>query len=139
MRLVAANAKPRAWMLRILPALVAVLIVATATPALAETFIVRAARQTDGTGWRWVPRHRFNVDVADFIRWRNPTTRTHNVTSYNAGADWSYARTLAPGTSVRRQFNRTGDFYYRCTIHSSLVGGVCSGQCGIIHVRQYPG
>jgi plastocyanin len=114
--------------------LVAMLVLGDASIALADTFVVRAARQADGTGWRWRPRHVYGAEPGDYVRWRNPTSRTHNVTSYNAGTDWNYSRTIAPGTSVRKQFNRRGTFYYRCTVHSSLVGGQCSGQCGIIHV-----
>jgi plastocyanin len=119
--------------------MVALLVLGTATPAAAETFVVRAARQSDGTGWRWRPKHTFNVDVGDFIRWRNPTSRTHNVSAIDNGADWNYFRNLPPDTSVRRQFNRTGDFWFRCTLHSSCSGGTCSGQWGIIHVRNIPG
>jgi plastocyanin len=110
-------------------------VVADVGVAWADTFRVRAARQSDGTGWRWRPKHRYIAD-GDYIRWRNPTNRRHNVSAW--GANWDYFRVLDPGESVRRQFNSTGTFRYRCTLHSSLTteNGVttCSGQCGFIHV-----
>jgi plastocyanin len=115
--------------------LVAVLVLGETSIAFAVTRDVRAVRTSNG--WRWRDAsgdsHTY-IEPGDYIRWRNPTNRTHNVVAYDAGADWNYSRTLAPGTSVRRQFNRRGNFYYRCTIHSALSNGVCSGQCGIIHV-----
>jgi plastocyanin len=133
-RLTHEGTRRQRWRSRALVALTAVLILGTASPAFAETFDVRAARQSDGTGWRWRPKHVYGAEPGDYVRWRNPTSVTHNITSYNAGTDWSYSRTLAPGTTRRKQFNRRGTFYYRCTIHSALSGGQCSGQCGIIHV-----
>jgi hypothetical protein len=116
---------------------VVVLVLGDATVAFADTFPVRAVRTSNG--WRWRDgsgdNHTF-IDRGDYIRWRNPTTVTHNVRSY--GVNWSYSRTLDPGESVRRQFNSTGNFRYRCTRHSSLTEEngrlVCRGQCGIIHV-----
>jgi plastocyanin len=105
-------------------------VVAEAGVAWADTFRVRAYR-TDSGAWRWRPKHRY-ITNGDHIRWTNPTSRRHNVTAY--GGNWSYSRVLDPGEAVRRQFNTDGNFRYRCTIHSSLVDGVCSGQCGIIHV-----
>jgi plastocyanin len=107
-------------------------VVADTGVAWADTYRVRAYR-TDSGAWRWRPAHRFIAD-GDYIRWRNPTSVTHTVRAYDAGTDWNYSVSLAPGTSVRRKFNRRGNFYYRCTIHSKLANGVCSGQCGIIHV-----
>ncbi|HEV8571664.1 MAG TPA: hypothetical protein VGR49_01285 [Actinomycetota bacterium] len=98
--------------------------------AWADTYPVRAYR-TDSGAWRWRPTHRY-ITNGDYIRWRNPTNRRHNVTAY--GGNWSYSRVLDPGESVRRQFNNDGTYRYRCTLHSSLVNGVCSGQCGFIHV-----
>ena len=113
--------------------LVAVLVLGEASVALADTFVVRAVSTSNG--WRWRDasgdKHTY-IDPGDHIRWRNPTTQTHNVRAY--GGNWSYTRTLSPGESVRRQFNNPGNYRYRCTIHSSLVAGRCSGQCGVVHV-----
>jgi len=116
-----------------LPLLVATLMLGDATIAFADTFAVRAVRTS--SGWRWRDasgdKHTY-IDPGDWIRWRNPTSRVHNVVAY--GGNWSYSRRLDPGENARRQFNSSGTFKYRCTIHSSLNDGLCSGQCGIIHV-----
>jgi hypothetical protein len=107
-----------------------------ATPAWADTRGVRAVRTSNG--WRWrdvrtgVLKHTYLENRGDYVRWRNPTTRVHNVVAY--GGNWSYSRTLDPGESVRRQFNNQGNYRYRCTRHSSLDGTTCRGQCGLIHV-----
>lgn len=124
----------RRWALwAVLPLLVGILVLGEAAAAVAATFNVKAVRVTGG--WRWRDasgdQHTY-INRGDYIRWRNPTSRTHNVVAY--GGNWSYARTLAPGTRVRRRFGTTGNFRYRCTRHSALVNGRCSGQCGIIHV-----
>lgn len=129
--------RPRVWIRRVLPALLAVaLVLGSAGIAQAVTRGVKAVR-TDN-GWRWrdmnsgALKHTYLPNPGDYVRWRNPTSRTHNVVAY--GGNWTYSRSLSPGGTFRRQFNSTGNFRYRCTLHSSLAGGVCSGQCGIIHV-----
>jgi hypothetical protein len=117
----------------VLALLAAVMVLGNASPVFADTFVVRAVRTSDG--WRWRDasgdKHTY-IDPGDYIRWRNPTTQTHNVRAY--GGNWSYSRTLEAGESARRQFNNSGTYKYRCTIHSSLVNGRCSGQCGVVHV-----
>jgi plastocyanin len=50
------------------------------------------------------------------------------------GSNWSYFRNVPVGTSVARTFTRRGTFRYYCTIHGSVVNGVCSGMCGSIVV-----
>ncbi|MGH2683223.1 MAG: cupredoxin domain-containing protein [Actinomycetota bacterium] len=121
----------------------AVLVVATvggtfvlqAAPAWAVTRGVKAVRTDNGWRWRDVRtgalKHTY-IARGDYVRWRNPTARTHNIRAY--GGNWSYSRTISPGQSVRRRFTSTGTYRYRCTLHSSLNGTRCRGQCGIIHV-----
>ena len=65
------------------------------------------------------------------MRWR-AVEGSHTVKS--RGTNWSYFRNLPVGTSVTRTFNRRGTFRYYCTIHGSVVNGVCSGMCGRIVV-----
>ena len=66
------------------------------------------------------------------VVWKNPTTISHTVTAY--GGNWSKNTTIASGGSTAFTFKSTGRFRFRCTIHSTLVGGVCSGMCGVIKV-----
>jgi hypothetical protein len=117
----------------VLPLLVGSLVLGEATAVFAATFNVKAVRVSGG--WRWRDasgdQHTY-INRGDYIRWRNPTSVRHNVVAY--GGNWSYARTLNPGQRVRRRFGTAGNFRYRCTRHSALVNGRCSGQCGIIHV-----
>ena len=66
------------------------------------------------------------------VVWKNPTTTTHTVTAYSK--NWSKNVTLSSGATTSSVFKNTGTFKFRCTIHSTLVGGVCSGMCGVVKV-----
>jgi len=105
-------------------AVAVLMVVVMAVAALAITKRVRA------DGRRWKPR---TVDIGrgDRVRWRNPTSRTHDVTAYGG---WSFSRVLSPGESASRTFNSRGTFKYRCARHSALVGGECQGMCGKVVV-----
>src|ERR671910_138668 len=92
-------------------------------PAYGDTFGVRAARNDSGQ-YVWRPTTR-SISKDDRVRWRNPTSVTHNVVAY--GGNWSYNKTLAPGTRVGRSFGRRGVFRYRCTFHSVKTSTGCSG------------
>ena len=103
--------------------LVAFLAIAAAAPASAVTIKAR--------GQRWRPPS-VNIDRGDRVRWRYVSGSHHTVTAYGGG--WSYNRQLHPGTSVSRRFRHRGIFKFRCTIHSTLSGGNCSGMCGRVRV-----
>lgn len=60
-------------------------------------------------------------------------TNHHHISAY--GGNWTYNRVLANGAHVDRRFASAGTFLFRCTIHSSLVNGVCQGMCGKIIVH----
>lgn len=94
----------------------------------AATVGVRAVRS--GIRYVWSPKIR-EVTRGTTIRWR-AVDGSHNIKSI--GANWSYFRTLARGTTRTRTFNRRGTFRYVCTIHGSVTNGVCSGMCGRIVV-----
>ena len=108
------------WTVRKLPVLLltAVVLLASAGIALGITKRVRATNDN-----RWRPRHTY-ITRGDYVRWRNPTNRFHDVRATNRGKNWSYHKNLPPGTSVRRKFRGTGDFHYRCTVHSGMTGWV---------------
>ncbi|MCJ7832545.1 MAG: plastocyanin/azurin family copper-binding protein [Actinobacteria bacterium] len=65
--------------------------------------------------------------------WRNTSAITHNVTA--TGGRWSKAATMAPGSATSFTFKRVGTYRYRCTLHSSLTSGKCTGMCGKVVVR----
>jgi plastocyanin len=70
----------------------------------------------------------------DRIRWVNNQGTNHNIRSY--GGNWRYRRSLGPGTRRSKRFRRRGNFKFRCSIHSSLSNGQCSGMCGRVRVRR---
>ena len=103
-------------------------IVGTAGSAGAVTVGVRGI--FNGTRYVWSPTVR-EISTGTMIRWR-AVDGSHTVKS--RGTNWSYFRSVPVGTSVTRTFNRRGTFRYYCTIHGSVVNGVCTGMCGRIVV-----
>lgn len=120
-------------------ALIAGSLAIAAPPAgAAPTYVVKAK-----SGDRWSgdgPQritHAAKPGKKVIIKWKNPTTRRHDVKSLNTGKNWSMARkNLRPRNKnvVKRTFKRTGRYYFRCTIHSAFVGGEWTGMVGQIHV-----
>jgi plastocyanin len=92
----------------------------------------RAPRVIRGLDTHWSPS---TVQIAKrgVVRWRGVSS-LHDVVSY--AGDWSYSRALPEGSSVKRRFPRRGTFRFRCTLHSSLVAGSCSGMCGSVIVAS---
>jgi plastocyanin len=105
-------------------------VVMVALLAVSALAITKTTRATGGN--RWKPKHIY-ITKNDRVRWRNPTSRTHDVTSMGG---WSYSTVLSPGEAARRRFRRTGTFRFRCARHSGIVDGQCRGMCGVIHVRR---
>jgi plastocyanin len=83
-----------------------------------------------GSGSSWNPT-RVTIGTGDTVRWRS-TSGTHTVTAYGGG--WSKNTRISSGESTRKTFNSTGRFTFRCTIHSTLTSGDCSGMCGRVVV-----
>jgi plastocyanin len=99
------------------------------TPVAAATYGVKA-RLTDA-GYRWRPA-RLSVPVGSRVVWRM-VDGSHVFRS--RGANWSKRTgTLGPGSTTSFIFRRAGVYRYRCTIHSVMVDGKCSGMCGRIAV-----
>ena len=108
-------------------ALVTVLVVATL--ASAATFRVRA-KFTDN-GYRWRPKA-LQVPTQSRVVWKM-VEGTHNVTSISNNWNKSSGN-IGPGGTTAFTFNKAGVFRYRCTLHSSLNSGKCSGMCGKVVV-----
>jgi plastocyanin len=83
-----------------------------------------------GSGESWNPT-RVTIDTGDTVRWRS-VSGTHTVTAYGGG--WSKNTRINSGESTRKTFNSTGTFKFRCTLHSDLSSGNCSGMCGRVVV-----
>jgi plastocyanin len=109
-------------------AIACVAILGTAGSAGAVTVGVRGI--FNGTRYVWSPTVR-EISIGTTIRWR-AVDGSHTVKS--RGTNWSYFRSVPVGTSVTRTFNRRGTFRYYCTIHGSVVNGICTGMCGRIVV-----
>lgn len=100
-----------------------------APPAPADTLRIKAAGSPGNFVWQPDIRH---ASPGDRIVWKNPTTATHTVTAYGGG--WSKNVKLAPGERTRKRFEKKGIYEFRCTKHSQLQDGECSGMCGYVHV-----
>jgi plastocyanin len=94
---------------------------------------VRGGHQTvhATSGHNWNPATS-RVSRGTKVVWKNPTNTTHTVTAYGGG--WSKNTTLHSGDHTSFTFNSSGTFKFRCTIHSTLSNGNCSGMCGKVVV-----
>ena len=54
------------------------------------------------------------------VRWVNRDNVSHTTTS-NTGV---WAATLSPGERFARRFRRAGEFNYRCTFHTGMIGRI---------------
>ena len=111
-----------------------VLIGGQASPAGAD-LVIKAK-----SGDRWAPKHPFirrGKDGKAVIKWKNPTSRRHDIKSTNEGKDWFLKRTtLKKGDAKTKTFKANGNYYYRCTIHSVKDNGAFIGMVGIVHIRK---
>ncbi len=109
-------------------AVVAGLVLAPA--AIADTFRVKATRNDT-----WNPDFR-HIQRRDRIVWKNPArfNTVHNIKAYSN--NWNKFERLSPGERTRKRFRRRGTYKYRCTLHSDMDNGQCTGMCGIIHVGR---
>jgi plastocyanin len=83
-----------------------------------------------GSGTSWNPA-RATINAGETVRWK-AVGSTHTVTAY--GGNWSKNTRISAGETTRRTFNSTGTYRFRCTIHSTLSSGNCSGMCGRVVV-----
>ena len=74
---------------------------------------------------------RVSIQHGTRVVWRG-ACKTHTVTAY--GGNWSKNVTISKGETTGKTFKKGGTFKYRCTFHSSLSNGVCSGMCGKVRV-----
>ena len=103
----------------------ALLVVALSGPAQAG-----GVARIRGNNRRWHPSS-VSVTQGTRVVWRAVDV-THTVTAY--GGNWSKDVTLSAGERTSKTFRHAGTFKFRCTIHSTLIGGDCSGMCGRVVV-----
>lgn len=104
----------------------AVLLLTMSETGLAKTYTVKA---TSGEAWKKLHTY---IGKGDSVNWKNPDSEVHDMTSYNG--KWAN-ETLNPGESFKKRFNKAKTYFYRCNLHSGIVGGKCEGMCGFIHVQ----
>jgi len=81
----------------------------------------------------WTP-FRTKVPKNSKVVWKNTSFEVHNVKSYKG--TWLPKKMLNPGVKAAKVFRKRGLFFYRCTIHSTIVDGDCGGMCGEVKVTR---
>lgn len=123
------NQRPKSTARKILAvAVTALAFLALSAPTMAARTRIKA---TDDRTWSPDFKH---VVPGTKVIWKNPTDRSHTVTAYGGG--WSKNSTVSAGSRTSKTFRNEGTFRYRCTIHSTVTNGDCSGMCGTIHVAN---
>lgn len=91
-------------------------------------------------GDNWSAGGHIFAEVGEKVIWKNPTSRVHDVKSYNQGETWRLRRTQLQTNNrnkVVRRFMQPGDYYFRCTLHSFRnEQGQWEGMVGIVHARR---
>jgi plastocyanin len=93
--------------------------------SLAKTYTVTAR-----SGEKWKKVHTY-IGKGDSVTWKNVDSEEHDLTAYNG--KWA-SQDLQPGDTFKKKFSKAKTYFYRCAIHSGIVGGKCQGMCGFIHV-----
>jgi plastocyanin len=104
---------------------------ADASPAGRTPTIIRAVGSTYGSP-HWSP-NRVKVSTGTTIEWL-AVDFDHHIVAY--GGHWHFDKDLPNGSSVTHRFAKKGTYLFRCTIHSTIVNGVCQGMCGKVVVRH---
>ena len=97
-------------------------------PAASGAVLVRGVSTSNG--FRWKPKVT-DISSGTRVKWK-AVTGSHTVTAYKGS--WNKNTTLSAGETTGFTFNNTGVYKYRCTFHSTLSNGVCSGMCGKVVV-----
>lgn len=114
--------------LKLLIPVIALVTVFAMAPAGNSAVVVKGV--STSSGFRWHPKV---TDIASGtkVTWK-AVTGTHTVTAYRGS--WSKNTQIAQGQSTSFTFNSSGVYKFRCTFHSTLSNGVCTGMCGKVVV-----
>jgi plastocyanin len=112
--------------------LILTVIAATAAVAQSRATPARATKTVRAIVSHWSPTT-VRISTGDVIKWRG-VSGTHTVTAYSS--NWSFNKDLSTGDVEDRTFRRAGTFKFRCTFHSTLTNGHCSGMCGKVVVTS---
>ncbi len=103
-------------------------VVGLAAPSFGDTTRIKAIKKNDRYLWN---KDFVTISKGDKVVWKNPTNVDHTVTFYQGA---SKNTRIDEGERTSKKFRKRGAFLYRCTIHSQLNDGECSGMCGHVHV-----
>jgi len=104
--------------------------VVNASPGRGTVTTIRAVASTYSSP-HWTPK-RVKIDPGTQVEWL-ALNYDHVLVAY--GDNWTFDHPLPEGASVTKRFRHRGIFLFRCTIHSTLVNGVCQGMCGKVVVH----
>jgi len=107
----------------------AMAVVALAAPSLGDTTRIKAVKQDGKYVWN---KDFVSINKGDKVVWKNPTSVNHTVTFYEGATKNT---TIGEGERTSKKFKTKGPKYYRCTLHSQLNDGECTGMCGHVHVN----
>jgi plastocyanin len=111
----------------LIPAIALVTLFAMA-PAATSAVVVKGV--STSSGFRWRPKTT-NIAHGTKVTWK-AVSGSHTVTAYKGS--WSKNTSISAGQSTSFTFKNAGVYKFRCTIHSTLSNGVCSGMCGKVVV-----
>ena len=92
----------------------------TMAPAVARPRAPFVIKNVSVVNFAFMPRTA-RIARGTTVKWKNNSASTTHTTTSNTGL-WN--KTLAPGATFSRTFNRAGTFRYHCTIHPSMTGSI---------------
>ena len=106
-------------------------------PRAGTRVVVRAVTTLTLPYGKFRPRS-VSVGRNTIVIWKAGPGRAHFVNAYSP--NWTLRQRIDdnPGTPVPQKvafkFRHNGTYKFRCRVHSTLVGGNCSGMCGTVVV-----
>jgi plastocyanin len=80
--------------------------------------------------FKWMPKIT-TVAKGTKVTWK-AVSGSHTVTA--TSKNWSKKTTISQGQTTAFTFKTAGTYRFRCTFHSTVSNGTCSGMCGKVVV-----
>ena len=106
------------------------LVVLGVPPASSAVVVKGVVCSTCPLNYKWMPKIT-TVAKGTKVTWKAVSNK-HTVTS--TSSNWSKNTTINQGQTTSFTFKSAGTYRFRCTLHSTVSGGTCSGMCGKIVV-----
>ena len=114
--------------LKLLVPAIALVAVFAFAPTANSAVVVKGV--SGAAGFHWSPKIT-NISHGTKVTWK-AISGNHTVTAYKG--HWSKNTRVNQGQSTSFTFSNAGVYKFRCTFHSTLSNGVCSGMCGKVVV-----